>query len=227
MSKITISPANDFSLIIEGLEDKTAIFLSLLEKQLKKWILDSVPAYSSLLIYYDVLSISYEELAEKIENLWINKQSLLQDNASQKTTLHQIPTFYGKEVGLDLEELALSKNISIQQIAEIHSSLIYKVFAIGFRPGFAYLGSLKETISFPRRKIPRIAIPKGSIAIAHKQTAIYPNKGPGGWNIIGKTYIDMVDFQKENPCLLQVGDKVQFRSITKEEFLSQGGEIGS
>ena len=119
--------------------------------------------------------------------------------------------------------MSLKTNLSIEEIIEIHSSKSYDVYAIGFSPGFAFLASVDKKIAIPRLSSPRKSIPKGSVAIADTQTAVYPQQSPGGWNIIGRTAMELFDKNLEKLSPLSVGYKVKFNPISKEEFLSQGG----
>ena len=225
-----IYSASDTSLLIKETDrQKLLPFAELLEAEFSDYILDLTPAYFSLLVHYDILKISHVEFIQKIQKCFQNKKFALssQQKSGVKNKIHKIPVYYGTEVGWDLEEIGKEKSISLAEIIELHSCATYEVYAIGFRPGFGYLGDLEKKLHHPRKKNPRLQIPMGSIAIANEQTAIYPDSSPGGWNLIGKTYLAMVDWQKENPCLLQVGDKVKFEPITKKEFISKGGQLGT
>ena len=224
-----IYSANTSLLIKETDRQKLLPFAELLEAEFSDYILDLTPAYFSLLVHYDILKISHVEFIQKIQKCFQNKKFVLssQQKSGVKNKIHKIPVYYGTEVGWDLEEIGKEKSISLADIIELHSCATYEVYAIGFRPGFGYLGDLEKKLHRPRKKTPRLQIPMGSIAIANEQTAIYPDSSPGGWNLIGKTYLAMVDWQKENPCLLQVGDKVKFEPITKKEFISKGGQLGT
>ncbi len=129
------------------------------------------------------------------------------------------------EVGLDLEDMSTKTDLSIQEIIDIHSNKLYDVYAIGFLPGFAYLASVDKRIAMPRLSSPRKQIPKGSVSIADTQTAVYPQASPGGWNIIGRTALELFDKNLDSLSPLSVGNKVKFNAISKEEFLSQGGVL--
>ena len=178
-----------------------------------------IPSYTSILITYDIFIFSYEEICKVLNNVQINKSN---ENTSK---LIEIPVYYGIEVGFDLPRISEEKNLSIKEIIELHSNEIYKVYAIGFSPGFAYMGEVNEKINVNRLKNPRSKIPKNSVAIANKQTAVYPSDSPGGWNIIGKTPLEMFDKNLKSLCPVCVGDEVKFKSINKEEFLSLGGVL--
>ncbi|MBU0924034.1 5-oxoprolinase subunit PxpB [bacterium] len=183
-------------------------------------IIEIIPSYTSIFISYDIFKFDFESLKELLENS-IN----LESNESFEEKIISIDVYYGQEVALDLLDMSLKTNLSIEEIIEIHSSKLYDVYAIGFLPGFAYLASVDERIALPRLSTPRKQIPKGSLAIANTQTAIYPQSSPGGWNIIGRTTMELFDKKLEKLSPLSVGDKVKFNPISKEVFLSQGGSL--
>ena len=113
----------------------------------------------------------------------------------------------------------------MDEIIKLHTSKLYDVYAIGFAPGFAYLASVDEKIAIPRLDTPRKNIPKGSVAIANTQTAVYPQSSPGGWNIIGRTTFEFFDKTIDELTPVKVGDKIKFNPISKDEFIKQGGKI--
>jgi len=133
--------------------------------------------------------------------------------------------YYSEEVGFDLDRISKLSNLSIKEVIELHSSTTYRVYTIGFLPGFAYLGEVDTKIATPRLDTPRTKIPKGSLGIADNQSAIYPIQSPGGWNIVGRTYLDMFDKNLDGFSYLSIGDRVKFRAISRDEFLKNGGVI--
>ena len=190
-------------------------------KKLKiKGIIEIIPSYTSIFISFDIFKYDFQTLSELIK-----KSINLDSNDEFEEKIVTIDVYYGQGVGLDLYDMSLKTNLSIEKIIEIHSSKFYDVFAIGFLPGFAYLASVDEKIALPRLSTPRKQIPKGSVAIADTQTAVYPQSSPGGWNIIGRTAMELFDKKLEKLSPLSVGDKVKFNPISKEEFLGQGGII--
>ena len=226
MTKINIYPTSDMSLIVQGLGEKKLSFQKLLQQELVIEVIDFISAYQNLLIIYNLNVTSYKQLAKKIQYLWKIRQKnlpILKGKFPKKKIV--IPTYYDPVVGWDLEEISAKKKISISKIIELHISTSYEVLAIGFLVGFAYLGGLYKKLYLPRKKNARIFVPQGSVAIANDHSAIYPQKSAGGWNVIGKTYLSLIDWKKKNPCLLQMGDIVKFESISKEEFLKNGGEL--
>jgi inhibitor of KinA len=129
-----------------------------------------------------------------------------------------VPVCYDESVGSDLAFVASHNKLAIQEVIEIHTAAVYKVYMLGFLPGFAYMATVDERIVTPRKQIPSQNILPGSVGIAGKQTGIYPVQSPGGWQIIGQTPLQLFDAEKEKPTFFQPGDEVQFYSITLDEF---------
>ncbi len=183
-------------------------------------LIEIIPSYNSIFITYDIFIYDYESIKEKLQN-----SIDLSKTNTQDEKIVQIDVYYGTEVALDLEDMSKKTSLSIDEVIKIHSQKLYDVYAIGFLPGFAYLASVDEKIAIPRLSSPRKVIPKGSVAIADTQTAVYPQNSPGGWNIIGRTTMELFDKNLDTLSPLSVGNKVKFNPISKEEFLNQGGVI--
>ena len=178
-----------------------------------KGILDLVPSYRSLMVIYDPLRISFDEIKGGIEDIWKNPdQSLL----PQPQTVN-IPVVYGGEHGPDLPLVARYHNLTAQEVIDFHTRPVYRVYMIGFTPGYPYLGEVLDAIATPRRETPRTLVSKGSVGIAQKQTGIYPVDSPGGWQIIGWTPVKLFDPDGQPPSRLVMGDRVQFYAITAQE----------
>ena len=182
-----------------------------------------VPAYSSLAIYYDVLKLREKITAEqtvfqfmknKIKILLQEENEPLLNNEQKEIS---IPVCYDKEFATDLEWMSLQLKIPAEEIIQLHTSKIYHVFMLGFLPGFAYMGEVDEKIMIPRKPQP-VQVAAGSVGIAGKQTGVYPLISPGGWQIIGRTPVNMFNKNKKEPTLVKAGDNVQFYSISKDEF---------
>ena len=183
-------------------------------------IIEIIPSYTTIYVLFDIFKYDYYSFVEILKNsIDLNYE----DNRTK--SIINIDVYYGDEVALDLQDMSLKTNLSIEEIIEIHSSKLYDVYAIGFAPGFAFLASVDKQIAMPRLSSPRKSVPKGSVAIADTQTAVYPQQSPGGWNIIGRTAMELFDKNLEKLSPLSVGHKVKFNPISKEEFLSQGGVI--
>jgi len=180
-----------------------------------------VPGYSSLTIHYDVVALyredqtAFETMAVTIERFTENK---LLSAAVGDNQLIRIPVCYKKDFAPDLHEVASLKNLSVEEIINIHTSKEYRVYMLGFVPGFAYMGEVDEKIAMPRRAQPRLQVHAGSVGITGKQTGVYPLETPGGWQIIGRTPMKLFDKVEANPALLQPGNRIQFYSITADEF---------
>jgi inhibitor of KinA len=129
-----------------------------------------------------------------------------------------VPTCYGGDLGPDLPFVAQHNGLLPEDVIGIHTGQTYRVYMLGFAPGFPYLGGMSERIAAPRRPSPRIAVPAGSVAIAGTQTGVYPMESPGGWQIIGRTALRLFHPERDPPALLRMGDQVRFRSISREEY---------
>ena len=183
-------------------------------------IIEIIPSYTTIYVLFDIFKYDYYSFVEILKNsIDLNYE----DNRTK--SIINIDVYYGDEVALDLQEMSSKTNLAIEKIIEIHSSKLYDVYAIGFAPGFAFLASVDKQIAMPRLSSPRKSVPKGSVAIADTQTAVYPQQSPGGWNIIGRTAMELFDKNLEKLSPLSVGYKVKFNPISKEVFLSQGGII--
>jgi KipI family sensor histidine kinase inhibitor len=177
-------------------------------------IVETVPTFRSLLIFYNPLILSIDDLKKRLEKI----EKGLQHTPFPEPKLTQIPALYGGFYGPDLEEVAKYHQISPEEVIQLHCSKPYFIYMIGFMPGFPYMGELPEALITPRLKTPRLSVPAGSVAIAQRQTGIYPMESPGGWQIIGRTPVKLFNPDREPPALLQMGDLVQFFPITEKEF---------
>ena len=191
-----------------------------LEQSPFEGFIESVPAYSSLTVYFNehISIANVKAILLQRYNQCVESFSSTNSNHNNQTIKHIIPVCYDPSYGLDIVAVAEEKNLSIDEIIELHTSQLFRVYMIGFVPGFPYMGTLPNTLETKRRNIPRLEVPKGSVGIAGLQTGIYPATIPGGWNILGRTPINLFDKTKEPCSFLRAGDLVQFQSITKEEF---------
>lgn len=180
---------------------------------------DCVPAYASLTLHYDALVWTYGELIDAIEPFLATA-----DNPDEASRLLTIPVCYGGEHGPDLDEVARHCRLSPPEVIARHSHGEYRVYFLGFAPGFAYLGGLDPVLAMPRHAVPRPGVPAGAVGIAGAQTGIYPQAGPGGWQLIGRTPLRLFDPRREPPCLLAPGDTVRFVPMGAEEFARQAQE---
>jgi len=199
---------------------------------------EAVPAYSSFTVYYDIVSVKRKAGNDMVAFEWMKQQleARLLQPASEEVLAERrqemnerrvrIPVCYDDEFALDIYRVAGAKNISVDELVQIHTSRAYKVYMLGFLPGFAYMGEVEEKIAVPRKPQP-VGIPAGSVGIAGKQTGIYPLASPGGWQIIGRTPVKLFDAEKKQPTLLQAGDIVEFYAISKTDFTNMQNETVS
>ena len=221
MSRLTIVPAGDKALAIKvGDTISPEINLAvrnlsvILENQQIPAVLDIVPTYCSILINYDPLISSLDELSIKIKDLGKN----INDSTVGSPRTIEIPTVYGGIYGPELGYVAQFNGLTELQVIDIHSGTDYLVYAMGFTPGFTYLGGLSDKIVTPRLQTPRTEIPAGSVGIAEQQTGIYPIESPGGWQLIGRTPVNLFDPTKSPPVIVEPGDYIRFVPISSEEY---------
>ncbi|WP_416305034.1 5-oxoprolinase subunit PxpB [Neptunicella sp. SCSIO 80796] len=193
----------------------------LIESALDAVVIDLVPSYTSLMVVYDQQSVGIVSITDKLSKLLEQVQSATELTGKTIT----LPVYYGAEVAEDLQRMAELTELEPQQIIDLHQQPLYSVYAIGFAPGFAYLGMVDKKIAVPRLGTPRLKVPKGAVAIADRQTAVYPATSPGGWNIIGRCAVAMFDPDSSPNMPVSVGDKVQFEAVSKSLFLKSGGHL--
>jgi KipI family sensor histidine kinase inhibitor len=221
-TQLNFYPAGDRSIQID-LGDKVCpeinlevrkIFLALKSIDLKG-ITECVPTYCTLSVYYDPLVISYGELLEKLKAVCQNTENL----ELPIPYVAEIPTCYDHEFGLDWDFITKHCNLSKDEIINIHSGTDYLIYMLGFTPGYCYLGGMSEKIAAPRLVKPRTHVPAGSVGIAGTQTGIYPIESPGGWQILGRTPVELFNpTRTEDPILLEAGNYVRFVPINMDEY---------
>ncbi len=177
--------------------------------------IECVPAYASVAIFYDLVEVKRafgESMAafDAIKQLAEKTLPTLSSTLTVTTRTVKIPVHFDAESALDLDFVARENNLSPTEVIEIFTAATYRVFMLGFLPGFTYMGEVDERITTPRRETPRTLVPKGSVGIAGKQTGIYSLASPGGWQIIGRTDVEMFTPNSESPTHLQSGDEVKF-----------------
>ena len=213
-------PAGDQALVVElgdaidpHLNRRVNNLMRAVEKADVPGILDLVPSYRSLLVYYDPMETS----AADLEAVLAGTESSVDEASLEKPRIVHIPTLYGGEYGPDLEFVAQHSGLSPEEVVDAHSGTDYLVYMMGFSPGFPYLGGLPERLHTPRLETPRTEIPAGSVGIAESQTGVYPVASPGGWRLIGRTPIKLFDAEVEPPSLLVAGDYIRFVTLDSEE----------
>jgi inhibitor of KinA len=169
-------------------------------------VLDVVPTFRSVAVYFNPLQTDHDRLLVELRRL--AKSSAALDSSAAEPI--QIPVKYGGQFGPDLAAVAQFANISEDEVVRLHTAVTYRVFMLGFVPGFAYMGSVDQRIAAPRRSTPRTAVPAGSVGIAGVQTGIYPSEAPGGWQLIGHTDVRLFDVSRASAALFKPGDMVRF-----------------
>jgi KipI family sensor histidine kinase inhibitor len=207
-------------LIDDSISQKVLAYYHRLKTMPLAGLIEIIPSYTTLYIEFDIFIHTHESLFEIIRDIKADDLQIIANTDREAVT---IPVYYDPEVGLDLERIAKRSGISVDEVIALHTQPTYRVYTIGFAPGFAYMGSAHPDIATPRLSTPRVEIPKGSVAIANRQCAVYPLATPGGWNILGRTYLEMFDKQMDRFSLLRAGDLVRFEPISRDEFVSKGG----
>lgn len=172
-------------------------------------VIEIVPVYDSLTIFYDAVRADADRVIEAMSPL-IAQLNAASPRFTEREAI-EIPVRYGGEFGPDLDEVARRAGLSPREVIELHCSVTYTVGAVGFMPGFAYLLGMPARLHTPRRDSPRTRVPAGSVAIGGAQTGVYPSESPGGWNVIGRTAVAMFDPTATPPARLCVGDRVRFK----------------
>jgi inhibitor of KinA len=234
---MTIGPANNLTIyplsesavtiefgntIDENLMQRIGDFNQLLRQKPFPGMYDTVPAYTTLSVFFDPLVIlradnvpgktCFEKVSGYLQQLEVDDSILVSE-----TEAITIPVCYGGLLGPDLEYLAGYRQLSVDEVIKLHSETIYTVYMIGFIPGFAYMGGLDAQLETPRKPTPQ-KVPAGAVGIAGKQTGIYPLDTPGGWQIIGQTPVKLFDATRQPPALLKAGDKVKFEPISQSDL---------
>jgi len=206
-ARVRIHPLGDTALLAElgtrldtALNTRAIALASALQK--RRDVRQAVAGYASVTVHFDPDQITHDALGAAIKRLATKRPPM-----AEPGRLHRIPVTYD---GPDMEWVAGELGLSPGKIAEIHQRPIYRVFLVGFVPGWAYLGPLPEELELPRRAVPRTQVPTGSVAVAGRQTGIYPLPSPGGWHLIGRTPVKLFLPDSDPPCLFRAGDRVKF-----------------
>jgi inhibitor of KinA len=221
MSEYRIVPAGDCAIFVEFEERidpvvnaRTIAFADAIRAANLAGVRDVVPTYRSTAIYYDPLRTDGDALLACVEREAV--RPVLAPGAEGAPV--RIPVCYGGDFGPDLPLVAAFANADEDEVVRLHSAATYRVFMLGFVPGFAYLGIVDNRIAMPRRSTPRVRVPSGTVGIGGIQTGIYPAETPGGWQLIGRTPLKPFDASRDNPFLLKAGDSVQFYAIERREY---------
>lgn len=219
--KLRFKPYGSIAILIEWPKEinrdilkNRILFKRKIKSEMADVIIDTVPAYNSLTVFFDTTKIKYSGVIKKAKEIYEGNYKDLK----LPYKLWKIPVCYDESFGIDLEEMAKSKNISKDEIIQLHTSAIYDVHFIGFLPGFIYLGGLPEEIHFDRKSQPRQKIKKGDVGIARGQTGIYPRESPGVWNIIGNSPLNFFDMDQDRLSFASAGDRLQFVAVDKKAY---------
>ncbi len=233
-----LSPLGDQAIRIQLGKDiniathqKIQTITSYLDDHPFEWMIEYIPAFTTVTIFYDPIKITllnqgshlpYHFVYEQLTNLL---SGLTVGNTIESKTI-TIPVCYGGKLGPDLNTVAQLNDLTTEEVIHIHTSGDYLVFMIGFAPGFPYMGGMSKKIATPRRNSPRLKIPERSVGIAGEQTGVYPIETPGGWQIIGRTPLQLFRPMEKSPSLLKAGDKIKFKSISYTEYLEWENDNG-
>ncbi|QBP42397.1 5-oxoprolinase subunit PxpB [Paenisporosarcina antarctica] len=220
--RITYSPLGDEAIVIEVGQEITKEATNLVRaitKLIEETTIDSVveviPAFTTVTVFYKVSAeCQYEDMKNLLTKYIVGIKHV---DLIQPRTI-EIPVCYGGEHGPDLEYVASHNQLTVDEVIEIHSTGTYEVNMIGFAPGFPFISGMSEKIAAPRRATPRLRIPARSVGIAGMQTGVYPIETPGGWQLIGRTAMELFLPNEKIPSLLQAGDQIVFKPISKEEY---------
>jgi inhibitor of KinA len=224
MTGLAVEPrflaAGDTALVVEfgdsisrEVSDRVLALADRIEAEEIPGLVELVPTFRSLMIHYDPLRLSSRELEEAVRPHLLG---LGTERAAGRTW--HLPVCYDRELGPDLEEVAERTGKSVEDVIALHAAETYHVYAIGFLPGFPYMGDVAEALSLPRRVSPRLKVPMGSICIAQRMAGIYPLESPGGWHLLGRTPVRLFDRSRADAVLLSPGDKVVFKPISRDAF---------
>jgi len=210
--------------IDETINAQVVLVAEAIEKAGIKGVRDVVPAFRSVTIYFDPLEVDLQALTVRLN---AEASSSRRTDAEAAFRVVRIPVCYGGSFGPDLDDVAAFGRMEPSEVIALHSTPLYRVFMLGFVPGFAYLASVDARIAAPRRATPRTRIDAGSVGIAGVQTGVYPSDTPGGWQIIGRTPVRPVDWNRSDPFLFKPGDRVQFYPIAAADYDSARDALAS
>jgi KipI family sensor histidine kinase inhibitor len=183
-------------------------------------LIDLVPSYTTLMVHYDLMALDPLQAREVIAQAMTD----LSPDAAKSGRQHVLPVWYDLSVGPELTLLSRRSGLPVDEVIRRHSQRQYQVFALGFAPGFAFMGLVEEVLAAPRINTPRKRVAAGSVGIAERQTAAYPLESPGGWNILGRTPAKLFDRRMDGYSLMQPGDTVRFEPVDHAEFIRLGGD---
>ena len=218
---VRIASAGDSALVIEfpqtiapAINARAIRLAHAVKRRCGTAVRDAVVGYATVTFYFDPLVVDATWMEAEVRDI----AGVGEESSSAAGTVVDVPVCYGDDFGPDLHDVAIFGRCSEQEVVAMHTESTYRVYMVGFVPGFAYMAIVADRIAAPRRATPRQAVPAGSVAIAGRQTGIYPDVTPGGWNIIGRTPLKPFDAARAEPSLFRAGDAVRFKSISRREY---------
>jgi inhibitor of KinA len=221
MPGVRIAAAGDTALVVElpasidvATSGRVIAMAAAVQARCGTFLRDLVVGYCTLTLYFDPLAVDAGWLEEEA------RQAFLDTGATEtpEGPLVDVPVCYGGDLGPDLADVAAAAGMSEVDVIAVHSEMVYRVYMLGFTPGFAYMASVDPRLAVPRRAVPRSRVPTGSVAIAAGQTAVYPAETPGGWHLIGRTRVMPFDPARPEPFLFRPGDRVRFAPIERADY---------
>ena len=226
MANWKIRPAGDSALVVEfesrvepAINARAIAFADAVRSAWHPGVRDVVSAFCSVTIYLDPVRTDLERLTTRLTRL----ANTIPGRLDRHERVLEVPVVYGGEYGPDLQEVARFGQCTVEEVVKLHTVSEYRVYMLGFLPGFAYMGRVDSRIAMPRRATPRLKVPAGSVGIGGVQTGIYPTESPGGWRLIGRTPVRPFDSERAEPFLFRPGDTVRFEPIGQREFGRLGG----
>jgi inhibitor of KinA len=221
MTGLRIASAGDAALLVEWparidplVSSRVLALAEAVRAESPAAVRDVVVGYCSATVYFDPLHVGADALESDVRRI----ASTLPDIAIREGDLIDVDVCYGGDLGPDLADVAAFARVSEDDVVVLHSAMTYRVYVVGFIPGFPYMASVDPRLALPRRAIPRTRVPAGSVAIAAGQTGIYPSETPGGWHLIGRTRVRPYDDSRAEPFLFKPGDRVRFHPVDRDEF---------
>ncbi|MFV0299065.1 MAG: 5-oxoprolinase subunit PxpB [Hyphomicrobiaceae bacterium] len=213
-------PAGDTSLVVEfgdhidrQTSDRVLALADALGNQALAGIVELVPTFRSLMIHYDPIRLDARTLEQQVRRRLDGLEM-----SRHAGRLWHLPCCYGGEFGPDVADVACRTGLSPEDVIRIHSGETYHIYALGFLPGYPYMGDVPDALSLPRRETPRLKVPMGSVCIAQRMAGIYSLESPGGWHLLGRTPVRLFDIRREKAVLLAPGDRIRFEVIDPETF---------
>lgn len=221
MDPIRIVAAGDAALVVElpqridpAINARLVALAETIRERCGSAVADAVVGYCTLTVYFDPVRVDPTWLEGEMRALASEAEGAFQEDGPRV----DVPVCYGGDLGPDLEDVAARIGCSGEEVIALHAGREYRVYVVGFVPGFAYMGTVDDRLALPRRSTPRTKVPAGSVAIAAGQTGIYPMETPGGWHILGRTPVKPFDPRREEPVLFKPGDRVRFVPIPRDEY---------